>query len=351
MTSLNSQALIIARESRGKTQKEVADAIGVTVGLINKAENDAASLSDDKVERIAVFLNYPPTLFHEPGMLRHGASLCLYHSKRKTLPAKVLKKVNATMFIRNVNLRHLLNGLEMEGARTFHTMDPDEYGSPSVVAQALRAAWRVSEGPIKNLTALVESACGVVLHGSFGHRKLFGMSCWVTTDYPLFYLNADIPPAELRFTLAHEIGHLTMHTVPSSGDVEAQAQEFAAEFLMPAASIRPSLRNLRFDQLGTLKMHWRVPMKAIIYRAEQINAIDRAHAQRLYKRYSAHGLNAGEPFDIPAEDSTLPAEAYRVHRQVHGYSDDQLRDAVRLADDADFSELIGARPRARLSLV
>jgi hypothetical protein len=98
------------------------------------------------------------------------------------------------MFMRNRNVHKLLDGLEVEGERMFHTLDPDEYGgSPVEVARALRAAWRVPEGPIRNLTTLIESAGGIVVMEDFGTRKLFGMSCWTTRGHPLFFLNSTIP--------------------------------------------------------------------------------------------------------------------------------------------------------------
>lgn len=335
MTSapINPEVLIVARESRGYTQEDVAAAAGISQGMMSKAENGAISLPPQVVNGVADFLEYPSSLFYEPGRIREVGSPCLYHRKRKTLPAKVLKRIDACMFIRHVNVTKLLHGLDVDGDRIFHTMDLDEYGSPIEVARALRATWRVPEGPINNLTALIESAGGIVLMDDFGTRKLFGMSCWTTRGHPLFYLNSAVPTEDLRWTMAHELGHLTMHGTPSEGDQEEQADAFAGELLAPQALFGPDVRRpaLDFHRLPHLKTYWRLSMKAIIKRASAIDAISRQTAVRLYKQHSARGYNSGEPYALSPEPPTLVDQAIQVHLQDHEYTPAQLAEAMRLS--------------------
>ena len=51
--------------------------------------------------------------------------------------------------------------------------------------------------------------------------------------------NRHAPAERYRFSLAHEPGHLVLHQSPGDSSVqERQADEFAAEFLMPARDIR-----------------------------------------------------------------------------------------------------------------
>lgn len=333
----NSQALIIARESRGRSQTDVGAAASVSQRLISKAEADLHIPSKTQLARIAEYLDYPVEFFSEPGQLRDGASVC--HYQRKTLPAGVLSRANAIMFVRNVNVQRMLNGLEIAGPRQFHTLEVEEFGNPTAIARALRTAWRIPDGPITNLISLIESAAGVVILSPFGNRKLFGMSCWPTQHHPLFYMNSEISMADLRWTLAHEVGHLTMHASPTAADPEAEADEFASEFLMPGAQIAPDLRRLRWESLGPLKLHWRVSMKTLIRRADSLGCITRDDAIRLYKRYSAHGFNASEPYEIPRESPTLLARAAEVHFKQHGYTVAELRRAVCLSNPADFAEV------------
>jgi Zn-dependent peptidase ImmA (M78 family) len=151
---------------------------------------------------------------------------------------------------------------------------------------------------------------------------------------------------ELRWTIAHELGHLTMHGFPTSGDLEAEADAFAGEFLTPRHLIFPDLKKLTFGRLPALKMHWGISMKALIKRAEVIGAIDKTAATRLYKQYSARRWNNAEPYPLPPESPSLIREAARVHFQDHGYSVAELADAVRLTEDELRRELLEAHGSA-----
>jgi Zn-dependent peptidase ImmA (M78 family) len=334
---INPEILIIARESRGQSQEAVATAAGVSQGLISKAENGLIDLDDEHVERIADFLEYAPELFYEPGRARAVGSACLHHRKRKTLPAKILKSLNAQMELRLISTRRILRDLEIDADRMFHTMDPDEYGSsPVEVAKALRSAWRVPAGPIANMTALLESAGAVIVLSDFGTHKLMGMSCWERNAQPLFYLNNRMSTADLRWTLAHELGHLVMHSTPPGGDPEQEADEFAGEFLAPAALIVPELRKLTFDRLYALKAVWRISMKSLIVRAQKSGAIDGAQATRLFKQYSARGYHSGEPYPLPPEPPTLIGQAVDVHLRDHGYTLEELATGVAFLPEAEF---------------
>ena len=68
----------------------------------------------------------------------------------------------------------------------------------------------------------------------------------------LIVLNSDQPADRLRFTLAHELGHLVMHRFPVAGDgrggerfrvgLADARKRYSGAFLGAAASIWPSWR-------------------------------------------------------------------------------------------------------------
>lgn len=326
---VNGEMLLLARQSRGHGQKEVADAAGVSQGLISRVEHGLASLRSDQAASIAAFLHYPVELLHEQTRLRDGVSGCLFHSQRKTLPLRQRTKMRTTAMIRDLNVAKLLEGLSLEPTRRFRAFDSDEYGGPEEVAQALRRSWRLPPGPIPDLVAVIESAAGIIISTDFGSRKFFGMSCWTEHGNPIFFINRAMPMDTLRWTIAHELGHLTMDDTPSP-DPEGRADRFAAELLAPAELVRPGLRRLSMERLPALKLHWRVSMKALIRRAKELGAVSEIDATRLYKQYSARGFNRVEPYPITEETPTLVREAIRIHTEVHGYSIEELAMAVRL---------------------
>jgi Zn-dependent peptidase ImmA (M78 family) len=139
----------------------------------------------------------------------------------------------------------------------------------------LRKLWNVPAGPIHDLVLIIEQAGGLILVRDLGTRDLDAVSAWDGEEAPLFVLNDHAPSDRFRFSLAHELGHIIMHPVAGATVVqERQADEFASEFLMPAADIAAELRGrLDLNRLLALKQRWRVSMAALARRAVTLAAI------------------------------------------------------------------------------
>jgi Zn-dependent peptidase ImmA (M78 family) len=148
--------------------------------------------------------------------------------------------------------------------------------------------------------------------------------------------------------MAHELGHLTMHHVVPSDDPEAQADEFAGEFLTPSATFGPQARRVTFDRLGQLKAHWKISMKAVIKRATVVGAIDDRAAVRLYKQHSARGYNKAEPYPIPPEKPSLVSQAIDVHLSEHDYSVEELAETMRLSPTEFSRDFLGREWQANV---
>lgn len=334
----NAEMLVLARLSRGMKQGDVAQAMGVTQGLVSKVENQIAAPTQDYLAAFSDVVGYPTTLFWRPEHVRGSDSICFHHRKQKSMPVKVLEQVEAEMHLAQLQVKRLIDEIQIESANEFLTLDPDEYGGPQHVAQLLRGAWKIPAGPIPNLVQVVESAGGVILFREFGTLKLDGMSCWARGCPPLFFLNAAMPMDRLRWTVAHELGHLIMHATPPSADPEEQANRFALEFLAPEAELKPDLRDVTFRRLPMLKAYWRMSMAALANAAKTIGALPDNKVRSLFVQISRAGYRTGEPFALPREEPTLVAEAIRVHLREHHYSTAQLASLVDLAPD-EFSEL------------
>lgn len=142
-------------------------------------------------------------------------------------------------------------------------------------------------------------------------------------------INARQPVDRLRWTLAHELGHLCLHAEFISTDPEQEANAFAAEFLMPAEVIRPQLRNLTTGRLADLKRQWGVSMQALVERAHQLRTITAEQRTTLYKKFSRLGWRTREPIsdELRPEQPKLPsAIAETLHRK--GFS---VEDVARVA--------------------
>ena len=342
----NSDALVTARQSRNMSQTELQEKTAIPQSRLSKAESGILELDPHEVESISRALNYPAELFKLSGSVLVGGSSSVFHRKRSTMPIKHQRQLDATMALRRLSARRLLGEVVIDTGRQFLSLDPDEYGSPEEVARALRHYWKLPPGPIKNMSDLLESAGGIIMMQDFKARKTMGMSCW-DGDLALFFINEGLPTEDIRFTLAHELGHLTMHDRPTA-DPEGEANAFAAEFLAPAHEIYPSLEGLRFNDLQALKMYWKISMKALIMRAAAIGAIDEQESVRLYKQHSARGYNTREPYSVATEPPTLVDLAIAVHLDEHGYSVAELS-TLALLNPSELHLLSGQKGRFALS--
>lgn len=346
----NHEIIALARKARGLSQVQLALAIGVTNGLISKWEHGIATPPDDKIQALADALRFPSSLFFRPERVQGTDSVCFHHRKRKSMPARLLERIEAEMHLAQLQTKRLLDDLEVETPYHFLTLDPAERGGPEQVAAELRAYWRLPAGPIPNLVRVVESAGAIVLLRDFGSLKLDGMSCWAKSTPPLFFINSALPVDRQRWTIAHELGHLVMHATPPDDDQEVQAEAFARELLMPKAETMAELRRLSFQRLPSLKQIWRVPMKEVTTAASRRGAVPPNQIKSLAVQYSRAKWHSAEPYALSLEQPVLAAEAIRVHLSEHGYSPSELAEIMGLLPD-EFEREYGLAPRNQLRLI
>lgn len=318
--SLSSEMLILARESRGLTQAELAQRTDISQGNISKYESGLLNVSEEHMQRIADALDYPETLFTLSERRYGFGSSCTYHRKRQTMPVRELKILLARINLRRIQIARLLNGADIDSDNEFLRLDVDEYdGDCERIAQLVRQTWQIPSGPVENLVEVMESAGGLVFIESFRTRKLDAISQWVPGLPPIFFMNADMPGDRARFTLAHELGHLIMHRVPTD-DMEQEADRFASEFLMPAADIGHDLHTLSLPRLAQLKSYWKVSMAALITRARDLGKISPRQYRSLFEQLSRSGYRMAEPIPIPLEQPSLVKDLVEFHLKVHGYT-------------------------------
>lgn len=318
----NPEMLILARESRGKTQAELAKALGVTQSRVSRLEDGFLDLTLDLYAPLEKALDYPIHFYFQRAAIQGPAPT--FYRRNLTLSKTVLRQTVARMNIMRIQIEKLLAASDMIEVM-LPRLEPDEVkGGVISIAQQVRQLWRIPNGPIRNLTAIAEKAGVLVIHFDFGTRRIAGCSDWIG-GLPVVFLNMHLSPARMRYTLAHEIGHLVMHSLPYD-NAEEQAHMFAAEFLMPSADIKSMLLPVNLDRLARLKLHWRVSMQALLKRSEDLRLISERTARRWWTIMSKAGYREVEPHenDIPREFPLLLRELVDMHLQDLGYTSDQL---------------------------
>jgi len=351
--SYNHLMVVLARESRGVSQKELSSMTALSQGKISKIENGILALSESDIATISNVLDYPIHFFEKNERI-YGIGLSeYYHRKRQSVPQKILTKVYAKIELRRMQITTLLKSVEF-GEHNYFFMDPDKYdGNIDSIAQSVRAAWRIPKGPIENLVAIAEEQGAIIIPFDFEGAKIDGISVTSPDIPPLIFLNYDKPMDRIRFTLAHEIGHLIMHRVPPSNneDIEEQADQFASEFLMPKSDIQSSLYDVNLQKLAALKLYWKVSMAALLRRARDLGKISEGTWKYLVIQMSKAGYKNQEPLELmpPVESPCLVDDIVDVHQNDLNYSMSDISTTIGL-NDSEFQSIY-TRKTSHLRLI
>jgi Zn-dependent peptidase ImmA (M78 family)/DNA-binding XRE family transcriptional regulator len=316
----NADMLKLARDAREFTQADLAKHAGVTQALVSKIENGLITQpSDDVVAKLADAVRFPPKFFEQDE--RVVGFPHFHYRKRTKLGTKALAHLGAIINIRRQHVSKLLRSYECAPGKPIPQIDLDELGStPERVAEKMREYWMLARGPIPNVVELIESAGGIVILCRFGTSLLDGISFRAEGLPPLFFMNRDVPGDRFRFSLAHELGHMILHAIPSDDHkMEDEAHRFAAAFLMPASEIKPYLAAPKLSTLARVKAYWKVSIKALIKRAHDLKLITDNQYRWLNVQYSK-AFKSGEPVPIEGELPTRLRSMMQYHLTELGYS-------------------------------
>lgn len=185
----------LAREYRAMSQDDLARQVGLSQAQIAKIEAGLKpELEDAWGAKLADALQFPATFLAQDEALLGFGSSAYFYRKRATIPAPERKRIHSTVNLLRIAIKRLLPHVEIEPKRALPSWSVDDYGfNASNVARALRAHWLLPDGPIKDLTALVESAGVVVVRCSFGHKTIDATSLRLADMPPLVFMNSDVP--------------------------------------------------------------------------------------------------------------------------------------------------------------
>lgn len=333
----------LLRMANGLNQAQLADAAEIPTGAVSMVEHGRQRLDDDALARVADVLGCTvdyitrsrSQLASTRPWLRAYAdaskkavdryvadtemAVDAFHALRlKPIPEAV------PCFDDDVNNEHAIEEFASEIRHTAGLTDGD------VVGNCIRR--------VERLGVLV-----LPMHDELGRHM--GLSQRVDA-IPVIrvsrpHLSADgtVNPAgdRQRFTVAHELGHLSLHATtppPATAEqarlVEQQAHRFAAAFLTPADPLLADLDRLgdrvTLTTLAELKKTWGVSIKMLVVRLQQLARIDDHHARSLYKQISARRWNKVEPVPVGHEHAIWLTKALTRA----GYDSDTAAAAVGL---------------------
>lgn len=327
----------------GLSQAELEVLTGISQAAISKIEQGLKEPNTEQIDRLAQSLACLTSFFFQAER-EYGPPISAHpmYRKKASVGQKVLDKVIAELSVRLGHARVLLKSVDFEPELKLPQYDADEYASCiEDVADMVRRAWYVPRGPIRSLMEFVERAGILVISSDMEAARIDGASYQVPGMPPVIFLNRNLPADRQRFSLAHELGHIVLHRFPSP-EMEQQADQFAAAFLMPKDDIAGELRDLTLAKAAQLKPHWRVSMAALIVRATTLGKIDAGSSSYLWRQMSFRGYRTREPssLDFAIERPTLANALISNLTDAMGYSKEDLEHALHLRYD-EISDLYG----------
>jgi Zn-dependent peptidase ImmA (M78 family)/DNA-binding XRE family transcriptional regulator len=326
MKSLNPEMIVLAREIRGISQSELADLIQLTQGMLSKIEKGLFKPSEEIFTNICNILEFPMSFFEQTNNIFEPN--LSYYRKRIVIKKRDLLKAEGSMNLVRMNLENLMTSVELPELN-LPFWDVDVHGTPESAAKWVRQKWRIPKGRIENLTKIIEDNGIVVVPFDFGSEKMDGLSLFTKERQPIIYINNKMPGDRQRLTLAHELGHLVMHIgqqIAQIRNVEKEAMQFAAEFLVPASEFLQDIETIGLETLGNMKRYWKISMGALLYRAKELAQVTENQYRYLWQQMAYLGYKTKEPAElsVPAEKATLFKEMLELHVNELGYTKDEL---------------------------
>jgi Zn-dependent peptidase ImmA (M78 family)/transcriptional regulator with XRE-family HTH domain len=335
--SFDPKLMLVARQARGLSQADLAEMLGINQGFLSKVENGLKEPSKDVIKRIAEALGFPESFFFQREEI-YGLPVSVHplHRKKSSVGIRDLEVIHAELNIRIMNLKRLLQSVELCPKLPMPHLDLEDYNEDiEKIAELVRNTWLLPRGPIENLTESLERAGCLVVWCDFSNIAIDGVTLSIYKMPTIIFLNRHRPSDRMRFTLAHELGHIIMHRIPNP-NMETQADAFASALLMPYHDIKESFallgNRLTLEHLAYLKPIWRVSIQSLLMRGKDIRVINKNQSDYLWKQINYRRMRFQEPpeLNFPPEEPRMLPTILKLHFDDLGYSISDLAKALHL---------------------
>ncbi|MBQ8635194.1 XRE family transcriptional regulator [bacterium] len=296
--------LILARQKRGLSKKDLAELIGVTAQSISNFESEIVQEipSQKTLLKLSQILNFPIDFFAKEKVSFISSESASFRALSKMTASQRDAALASGVLAFEVN-----KWIECNFELPTHELPDLRNETPESAATYLRQIWLLGEKPIPNMIHLLESKGIRVYFIAEDYKNVDAFSIW-DDGTPFILLNTFKSAERSRFDAAHELGHLVLHKhgVPRNREAETEANRFASEFLMPHSSMIAKAPKLpTYQNLINLKHYWSVSLAAVVYRLKTLNLITEWQHRTLIIDMGKKGYNTNEPYSIPKEHSQI----------------------------------------------
>ena len=307
-----------AREARGLTVTSLADVCGVSTQAMSQYENGKHAPAQDVLRRIAEKLNVPFHFFLRPKPPEVVGTKFYRSMSSATKGARTRAERRYEWWCDLVTYVCCFVKLPTANFPKIDApSDPREITDEFIenAATLVRRHWHLGDGPISNVSWLIENNGAIIARHRLDAEKLDAFSEWREVhDRPFIVLGTDKGSAvRSRFDVVHELAHMLLHrglcsTALAKSDIfnliEEQADRFSGAFLLPEATFSEDVYCPSVDAFSALKARWKVSIGAMIARARQLNLINDDQERRLWINRTRRGWRTHEPLDDTIEPET-----------------------------------------------
>jgi Zn-dependent peptidase ImmA (M78 family)/transcriptional regulator with XRE-family HTH domain len=313
-----------ARELRGFSQSVLADLVNVKRQAVSAFEKSRISPSAETLYSISSVTEFPIPFFLNDRPRGDSTRTTPISFRKKAAASKTAKhqaeqyeNILADIYFYTKNyIDYNPANIPYSGEYDYRTLDKIQIEQ---IASNVRKAWGLGNGPIPYMTRLLENN-GIIIASIELPNTLDAFSAW-RHNRPFILLSDESSSCvRRRFNLAHELGHLVLHSTVDDIEfedtdllkkLEIQAHRFAGAFLFPEKSVLNEYFSNSMSALIKLKGRWKISISAIAKRFRDLGLIN--EHQHKYIMVQLGSLRKNEPLDntIPITDEE-PAIMKRV---------------------------------------
>jgi Zn-dependent peptidase ImmA (M78 family)/transcriptional regulator with XRE-family HTH domain len=310
-TRFSAARLTLARKRRGLSKVALAERVDLTSRRLASYENEGDTPPDDTIVKLAAALDFPIAFFMRPSReIPEAGGVSFRSFARLSASRRDAALAAAAIAFEFVDLAN--EALELPPVQLPDVLDLD----PRTAATAVRATWALGNFPLPNVVQLLEAHGCRIFSLVDDVADLDAYSLWNRAS-PYIFLTQHKSPERSRWDVSHEFAHLVLHIgqVPQGRETEQEADEFAAELLLPQDGVlRRADRHTTLLDVLNEKLYWRVSAMAYIRRLHQLEVVTERRYKSLVIEASQRGLRSSEG-DIERETSGLWPKVFEIFRE------------------------------------
>ncbi len=290
-----------ARKAAGMSLRDLATVVKLSHTAIKKYEDGDTYPSSDILIKLAKALQVCIDFFFRPAKVSLEN---VKFRKRKKLQGKAESAIKFTV------INQIERRLELENLYPTPPVSPfvlptnfpqeiNNFEEIEVIAENLRASWKLGFDAIHDLTDVCESHGIRVFVIDTDEEHFDGLSTTID-DQPIIVISTKWPGDRQRFNVAHELAHyIFINRLSPKLDEEQACNRFAGAFLLPRETVFQIIgkerRTIEWQELLLLKEQFQLSMSAICYRLKDLMIIKESYFKNLIIRFRARGWHLKEP--------------------------------------------------------